>query len=380
MKNTLKKLAAVLTAGMLMMQSAALADTISFSGTVAASETHEVYAPIGGTVASVEVEVGQQVNAGDVLATLKTEKVYATEAGTVTGVFGQIGDSAETVAEKYGAVMYIEGESVYSISASTSNAYNATENKFVHVGEEVYLVCYSDSKHTGSGVITAVSGTDYTVKVMSGEFEIGESVNIYRGTTAKSANRIGRGELSRVNPTAVTGSGSIVSYAVSNGDTVERGDLLFETLSGEFDGLYMSGNQIVTDVAGTVAELSLTQGGKVEKNSVAAVLYPSGEMCVEAEVEESNLSMISVGDPVSIELIWNQDDEVTYNGTITMISALATTSAGESDSVTYTVYADFTPDANTRYGMSAVVNTLENEQKATTAMTEAVEEDDGEQE
>ncbi len=227
-------------------------------------------------------------------------------------------------------------------------------------------------------MITAVSGTDYTVKVMSGEFEIGESVNIYRSTTAKSANRIGRGSLSRVNPTAVTGSGSIVSYAVSDGDAVKRGDLLFETLSGEFDGFYMSGNQIVADTDGTIAELSLSQGSKVEKNSVAAVLYPSGAMRIEAEVEESNLSMISVGDPVSIELIWNQDDEVTYSGTISMISAIAT-SSGTSDSVTYTVYADFTPDANTRYGMSAVVNTLEKEQE-TPAISVETEENNREEE
>ena len=382
MKNTIRKMLAVMTAGMMLTGSAAIAaDSISFEGTVAASETYEVYAAIGGTVGSVEAEVGQNVAAGSVLATLETTKVYATEAGTITGLFGRPGDSADTIAQKYGAVMYIEGESVYSITASTEKAYDATENKFVHVGEEVYLSCYSDGNHTGTGVITEIQGTDFTVKVLSGEFLIGETVSVYRGSKAKSANRIGRGELTRTNPTAVTGSGSIVSYAVSNGDTVERGDLLFETLSGEFDGLYMSGNQILAEVDGTIAQMNLSQGGKVEKDGVAAVLYPAGAMRIEAQIEEANLSAIAVGDPVSIELLWNQDEEVTYDGVISMISGIASANSSMDESVvTYDVYVDFIPDANTRYGMSAVVSTLDDEEDAGTEETDDAEEADGEQE
>lgn len=374
MKNTFRKMLAAMTAGIMLTGGAAMAaESISFEGTVAASDTYEVYAAIGGTVSSVDAEVGQKVAAGSVLATLETTKVYATEAGTVTGLFGQPGDSADTIAQKYGAVMYIEGESVYSITASTDKAYDATENKFVHVGEQVYLNCYSDSAHTGTGVITAISGTDFTVKVLSGEFLIGETVSVYRGSEAKSANRIGRGELTRTNPTAVTGSGSIVSFAVADGDVVERGDLLFETLNGEFDGLYMSGNQILAEVEGTIAQLNLSQGGKIEKDSVAAVLYPSGSMRVEAKVEEANLSAIAVGDPVTVELLWNQDEEVTYDGVVSMISGIASTDSGmEEAAVTYDVYIDFTPDANTRYGMSAIVSTLDAE--------EIIEEVDGEQE
>ena len=159
------------------------------------------------------------------------------------------------------------------------------------------------------------------------------------------------------------------------GDAVQRGDLLFETLDGTFDGLYMSGNEITADADGTVSQLNVQQGGTVQKGDVVAVLYPQGAMRVKAQVAEANLASIAVGDPVSIELIWNQDEEVTYPGTISGISALAD-STGESmdgeSTVTFTVYVDFTPDENTRYGMSAVVTTLDGE--ASVKEDEAIEE------
>ena len=352
----LKKTLSLILAVLLVFSGMALADTISFEGTVIQKETHEVYLPIGGTVDRVAVEAGQRVKAGDTLAVLGTTKVYAQESGTVTGIFAQPGDSADTIAQKYGAVLYIEGDSAYTISASTDNAYDATENKFVHVGETVNLNCYSDGKHTGTGVITAVEGTGYTVEVKTGEFVIGESVNVFRGEN-KSSNRIGRGTLSRKNPLAITGSGSIVSIAVRDGQKVKRGDLLFETLDGSFDGLYMSGAEVRSDIAGTVASVNLSQGGKADKGGVAVVIYPESAMRVKGQVSENNLAYIAEGTPVEIELLWNQDEEITYTGVVSMISAIA---AQNSDGETvFDVYVDFTPDQNTRFGMNAVVSTLE---------------------
>ena len=361
----IKRILSALIASAVLLAPCALADSITFTGTVAASGTYEVYAPIGGAVEAVNVEAGQKVAAGDVLVKLSTTKVYAEESGTVTAVFGQPGDSADTVAQKYGAVMYIEGGSVYSVDASTDNAYNSTATKFVHVGEAVFLSCYSDGNHTGSGVITAVQGTGYTVQVTSGEFLIGETVNVYRGDSAVSTQRIGRGTLNRTNPTAVTGSGSIVAFAVSAGDAVQRGDLLFETLDGAFSGLYMSGSEIAAGVGGTVSQINAQQGGALQKDGVVAVIYPEGAMRVEAQISETNLASVAVGDPVSVELVWNQDEGVTYPGTISMISAIAVNAASEGanadSAATYTVYIDFTPDENTRYGMNAVVTTLDAE-------------------
>lgn len=338
---------------------AALADTLSFDGTVTAGDTHEVYAAIGGRVADVPVKAGDSVKAGDVIATLETTKVYASESGTITGVFGQPGDNAETVAQRYGAVLYIEGDSVFSITASTEEAYSTTSNKLVHVGENVILAAYSDSSRKGTGVVTAIEGVNYTVKVLSGSFLVGEKVTVYRGS-AVSSRRIGRGTLDRTSPTGVTAQGSIVSLAVQDGDKVERGDLLFETLSGDFDGLYMSGCEILSDVDGVVSQVNAQQGGNLEKNSVVAVLYPSDALQITGQVAEEDLHSIAVGGEVSIELIWNQDDNVSYKGAITGISAIAHESNGqESAGVTYDVTVSFTPDANTRYGMSAVITTVD---------------------
>ena len=88
-------------------------------------------------------------------------------------------------------------------------------------------------------------------------------------------------------------------------------------------------------------------------------------MQIQAQIAEANLGLIHVGDPVEIELNWNSDAEVRYSGVVSMISAIADSSSGDgmgsSENVTYTVYIDFTPDSDTRYGMTAVVSTLDEE-------------------
>lgn len=342
----------------LMISCAALGETLSLNGTVGTSRTSECYAPVGGLVESVLAAPGQKVTAGEALLTLRTTKVYASQSGTVTGIFAQPGDDAETAAARYGAVLYMESESKYTLSASVDNAYDTTAAQYVRVGEKVYLRCYSDGQHKGEGTITAASGTDYTVEITQGDFLLGESVTVYRQSTYKAADRIGRGSVSRTDPIAVTGAGGIVSIAVENGQTVQRGELLFETLDGAFDGLVMTGNQILAGTDGTVAQLSAAQGDTLTKGALVAVIYPADAMRVEAVVGEYDLGLLQTGDQVNVELLWNQDAEVVYPGTVDMISAVAEESEEEGEAQ-YKVYVGFTPDESTRYGMRALVSTLE---------------------
>lgn len=93
MKRIGKKTMAAAAAICLLAQGA-WAESLSFKGTVCASDETTVYAAIGGKVAEVNVQAGQHVSAGDVLATLETTKIYAGESGVISGVFGQPGDSA----------------------------------------------------------------------------------------------------------------------------------------------------------------------------------------------------------------------------------------------------------------------------------------------
>ena len=366
----MKKLSLLLALALaLTVGTAALADTVTMDGTVAASDTFEVYAPIGGTVARVSAEVGQEVGADDVLATLKTTKVYAEEAGKITGVFGQPGDAADTVAARYGAVMYIEGEAAFTVSASTETAYNNASTKYVHVGEKVYLECRSNKSRSGEGTITGVEGTSYTVEVSKGSFIPGDSVDIFRDSDHTNNQKVGRGTVARRNPTAVKGSGSIVRINVQDGDTVQRGDVLFETLDGTFDGLYMSGENLVAGDSGIIETIKAEQGGTVQKGGMIAVLYKRESMRVEAQVPEDSLNDIAVGDRVMIEL--EADESKTFEGTVTMISGIATASQGEGE-VTYKVLIDFTPDTTVRYGMSVVVTTVEAEEESAEAEDEEV--------
>ena len=349
----MKRVAMTVMALMLVLGTAG-ADTLSLNGTVEAGVTVPVYAPIGGTVDTVSVEQGMRVSAGETLFSYRTEKTYASEDGTVAGVFAKAGDDAEKVTEKYGADLYIEGMTIYSVSASISKAYNAAETTIVHTGETVYLVCRTDAKRFGTGVITAVDGSNYTVLVTEGNFIVGDSVTLFRDSAYTEKLRIGRGNIARVNPTAVTGTGAVVSVAVKDGDTVKRGDLLMETLSGTFEGYEMTGTSVKAEEEGVIVSVAAEAGAAVNKGDIVIQMAPVSGMRVEAAVTADDRQALKAGDKVLIEL--EADESISYEGTVRYIAEMPEEGTEE---VTYKAVIDFTPDGNVYFGMQVVVTTPE---------------------
>lgn len=357
-ETDMKKMMAMVLSAALALPAFAAAETV-FNGTVTAGDTQVITAPYGGIVGEVAVRVGDSVEIGDPIARLATTKVYAMTDGTVSGVFASEGDAAESIKERYGALVYIEPMNRYTLSADTEKAYNSSENRYIHIGETVYLSCTKDGTHQGRGIVTAIDKEDeqkYTVEVTGGEFYMGETVGIFRQEDYANESRIGRGTVGRTAPVAVTGEGSVLRVHVKPGDVVERGELLLETVTGTLDGLYAPDTRVVSDRKGVIATVDAGNGTAVEKGAKIATIYPEDGMQVSMVISESDLMDVTVGKKATIEFNWNADAEKRFEGTISSISYVnEKKEEGAGSAAEYVAYIDFVPDETVRLGMTVVV-------------------------
>ena len=350
-----KVVAVILVLSLLVLSAAALADSVTMNGTVVSASPQTVTAALGGTVAQVLASAGDRVQTGDAVAVLETEKVYALQDGTVR-FFGEAGDSAAMVTDRYGAVAYIEPACRYTVSASTKTAYDLEENKTIHPGETVYLKCTSDSTHTGTGLVTAVSGTSFSVEVTGGDFEHGESVYLFRAPEYTTVSRIGKGSVSRQDPVAYTAEGVVVRYTAENGAAVRKGDVLFETLAGSYANQTGDLCRITAARDGVVSDLSLTVGGAVAAGDAVMTFYPDEAMRIEATVTETDLQYFHVGDAVKAEFTYINGGGFTVAGTVEKISGVGSAASEDSDESSFTVWIIPESADGLSYGMNAVIS------------------------
>ncbi len=349
-------LSLAITACLLFLCVPALADyELAYEGTIVVQDSVPVAAPYGGRVSEVLVRKGDLVQEDDTVARIATTPVYAPLEGTVSGIYAEEGDSAASITERYGAVLYIEPLHKYKITATTEKAYNSSETKYIHLGEEIYLSCTTDGSHYGTGIVTTLTDTGYTVEVTGGEFYMGEKVGIYRKSDYDKESCIGRGTVGRTSPVAVKEAGSILKIHVKNGDFVERGQLLYETVSGDLDGLYAPQGSITAPFTGIVASVDTTAGANVNKNDTLLKLYPASAMQASFNLPESDLTSLAVGDPVTVEFDWTNEDITVTTGKIASISHMGEADGEGSSKIIYKTYVDFVPIGDIRLGMNVTV-------------------------
>ena len=347
MKNTRHIFLSILMVCLMLTVSPAWAAE-TFEGTVVPGETISLTAPYGGTLKSTALRPGSPIQVGDAIAVMETTKVLASEDGTIRGVFAQEGDSAEQT------VLYLSPVSKFTISASIGKAYDSVDAKYVTLGEKVYIKCASDGSHKAIGVITSVSGSSYVVQATAGELYMEETVYLYRTPDYDTQHRIGSGTVSRTEAVAVSGKGSLLKLHVRDGDVVERGQLLFETVEGSIDALISPGSTIRSTADGVVAEIRAQAGQKVSKGDVLLTVYQTQDYQVAFSIPEDMLPTVSTSDCADIYFNWNEDKEICFPGTVTEISYVSQTSE-ETGEVAYSGYIAFEPDETVRLGMSVSV-------------------------
>lgn len=324
---------------------------IALSGTVAAREA-AVTANIGGSVEEVFVRAGDRVEAGDVVATVALTGVYAPADGTVRGIMAEAGDSAGQT------VLSIAPMSKYTVTADISDAYDSAANKHVTVGETVYMECSRDGSHVAVGRVVKAEGSAYTVEVTGGELYMEEKVYIYRDEDHSSSARIGSGTVSRTAELAVSGTGRVAEMYVSEGERVERGQLLFTCVEADTVEDALLGGEIRSTASGVVASVAAQAGQQAAVGSTVLTVYPTEGFCVELSVEEADLAAVNVGDSVRLSFDFDAEGALTCEGTVTEISYLGeSTEAG----TVYTAWVDFDPPEDVRLGMTVTATVIADE-------------------
>lgn len=323
------------------------AEELLFTGTVVAGETVALTAPYGGTVSAVYVRAGERVDAQQPVACIASQRVFSPLYGTVRGVDAQAGDSAQKT------LFSIAPVSKYTISASVKNAYSSAETKYVTLGERLYISCSKDGTHRAEGVVVAVNGMDFTVETDAGELYMEEKVYLYRSDSYEKETRVGYGSVGRTKEVAISGSGSLLALHVEEGEFVERGQLLFETVDGTFEAGQTIGGTVGAPQGGVIGEVCVQAGDKVAQGAQVATLYAPESYRVEIVVAEEWIRAIDEGDSVQIAFLAGTQAQHTLSGTVSSVDFVR--AQAEDGSVSYKVWIDFDADEDTRLGMSAAV-------------------------
>lgn len=296
-----------LLAAMAMIMPSALAEV--YTGSTIALSAITVEAETDGILTGVYAQAGSIVQAGDALAAIATEKVFAAQDGVVARIHADAGDYCDST------VMEINPMAQYQIYCTVDQAYASADTMLVHSGEMVYIKCTADGSHRGTGVITQIDGSEYRVLATGGEFYVGETVYLYRDSEFSKKQRIGIGTVVQNDVQAYAAEGTIVRMHVSEGEYIERGELLFE---------YAASDQTVQLAAadGIVTEAFAAQGDFVAAGDALMEIVSADQIYVRIQVDEESAAQISAGDPA--ELVYRMDPtETALAGTVARVSYIA---------------------------------------------------------
>ena len=311
----------VLFSSLLSIAAAAETDLSQYSissGTVQASSFEDITAPCSGTLLSFDWNVGDTVAAGTQMFEMMTSAVTAPEECIVRYIFAEKGESADAASATYGGVVALEPVRLERIHATYYNAYNSEANKHLHVGQILY---FKSGNEKGKGMVIHTDESGYEVEILTGNFNVGRTLDLYRKSNYNAKYRAGTGKVYKRDDICIAASGLLADIPVAVGDTVQKGDTLFTLLSPDADiGTVPS---VSAQADGVVISVPVAPGQQVWKGQLLARISRTDSLEIVADVDEVDLGSLKVGDKVPVTL--DTDRSRILTGTVTEISGLGIT-------------------------------------------------------
>lgn len=299
----------------------------SYNNQLESQEDLTITVPVAGQVYSIDVEVGDDVTAGETVATIRDSQTMSLEVSFPA-------DDASS---------FYVGQSATVTLDSTFETLTGTISK----------ISGTDTVLTGNVIVRTV-----TIDVSNpGGLSTEQTASAAVGTATSTAS----GTFTYKEEETVTAevSGEVSSIRVSEGDQVSSGQTLIVLTSDDLDDSLQSAfeslrnaeisleNQyenlddytITSPIKGTIVDKNYNTGETTEANQVLCTIYDLSYLTMTLSVDELDIASIEVGQSVSI--VADAVEDTTYTGTVTKVS-VAGTSSGSATTYPVTIRIDET--------------------------------------
>ncbi len=299
----------------------------SYNNQLESQEDLTITAPVAGQVYSIDVEVGDDVTAGETVATIRDSQTMSLEVSFPA-------DDASS---------FYVGQSATVTLDSTFETLTGTISK----------ISGTDTVLTGNVIVRTV-----TIDVSNpGGLSTEQTASAAVGTATRTAS----GTFTYKEEETVTAqvSGEVSSIRVSEGDQVSSGQTLIVLTSDDLDDSLQSASEslrnaeislenqyenlddytITSPIKGTIVDKNYNAGETTEANQVLCTIYDLSYLTMTLSVDELDIASIEVGQSVSI--VADAVEDTTYTGTVTKVS-VAGTSSGNATTYPVTIRIDET--------------------------------------
>ena len=299
----------------------------SYQNTMESLENLTVTAPVSGQVYSIDVEAGDEVSAGQQVATVRDSKTMSLEV---------------TFPADDAASFYV-GQSASVTLDSTFETLTGSISK----------IAGNDTVLTGNVIVRSV-----TIDVSNpGGLSTEQSASAAVGTVTST----GSGTFTYKAEEAVTAqvSGTVSAVRVSEGQQVSKNQALVVLTSDDLDDQVQSAQDslrnaqisyekqteqledytVTAPITGTIVDKNYNAGETSEANQVLCSIYDLSYLTMTLSVDELDISDIAVGQTVTITA--DAVEDRTYTGTVTKVS-VAGTSSGSATTYPVTIRIDDT--------------------------------------